>query len=465
MRSLEPYLYKKVVVLKQDASAVDAARAMRDHDIGCIVVSNTDGKVVGMVTDRDYACRLAAEYPGMPAQDIPLSHIMTLNPVVASESAGVGQIVDLMESYGVRRIPIVTEDGQGGQKCVGIVSFDDLILSGVADRAALRRIVCRQIGRRRESAISRSPRSETRARQALSRFYHHVAARTGVAHGQVPDVSLYLLSALCRRATFSAAANLIARLPSALQDSLLRLPPGPDRGIDSKSMAAGLVRNFSFPEDFARHVLGMFFGALEECLDPGGLRSIQAQLPEEMRWMFDSGQPILESESTLETTRMNLTCPSFKSGAEIPRRHSQEGENLNPSLEWSHVPAETQEFALICEDPDAPTERAWVHWVLYGISPKVTHIPEGMPGVGKIDLPVAALQGENTSGRLGYSGPMPPEGHGRHRYFFRLFALNRKVFLGPGATRDQLLNEIRGHVIAEAVLMGTYERKLARRAA
>ncbi len=148
---------------------------------------------------------------------------------------------------------------------------------------------------------------------------------------------------------------------------------------------------------------------------------------------------------------MKLESPAFKDGQPIPRRHTGEGEDLSPALAWSGVPPGTKEFALVCDDPDAPREKPWVHWVLYGIPAGTTGLKEASKGVG--------VDGKNDFGRPGYGGPMPPKGHGIHHYRFRLYTLDAALDLGPGATKDQLLAALKGHILAETELVGTYERK------
>jgi Raf kinase inhibitor-like YbhB/YbcL family protein len=157
-----------------------------------------------------------------------------------------------------------------------------------------------------------------------------------------------------------------------------------------------------------------------------------------------------------------LSSTAFEPGRVIPRKHTGEGEDVSPPLSWEHVPDGTKEFALICDDPDAPTPQPWVHWVIYGIPAEVRHLPEGIKNDPKLTQPILALQGKNSwdSGKtIGYRGPMPPPGHGTHHYHFKLYALDTPLELAPGATKDQLLRAMKGHVVALAELIGTYERK------
>jgi hypothetical protein len=156
-----------------------------------------------------------------------------------------------------------------------------------------------------------------------------------------------------------------------------------------------------------------------------------------------------------------ITSSAFKPGDRIPQRHAypDEGKNVSPALSWTGVPPATQELALICDDPDAPTAKPWVHWVLYKIAATAVGLPEGIPAEPKeLKNPAGALQGLNDWKRVGWGGPLPPEGHGTHHYHFKLYALDAPLALEAGATKDELLRAMTGHVLAEGELVGTYRR-------
>jgi Raf kinase inhibitor-like YbhB/YbcL family protein len=158
---------------------------------------------------------------------------------------------------------------------------------------------------------------------------------------------------------------------------------------------------------------------------------------------------------------MELFSSAFGPGSPIPRRYTGEGEDLSPPLQWKGVPEGTQELALICDDPDAPTPEPWVHWVIYKIPPNATGLPEGLPKTAQLSQPPGAMQGKNswTSGpTIGYRGPMPPPGHGVHHYHFTLYALDSPLNVQPGETKKNLLKKMEGHILATATLIGTYQR-------
>jgi Raf kinase inhibitor-like YbhB/YbcL family protein len=152
---------------------------------------------------------------------------------------------------------------------------------------------------------------------------------------------------------------------------------------------------------------------------------------------------------------MQLTSTAFGEGGLIPVRYTCDGENVSPPLKWSGAPAGAKSFALIVDDPDAPAG-IWVHWLVYDLPPTTTELPEG---VAKSQyLPGGAKQGLNDFKHLGYGGPCPPPGKA-HRYFFKLFALDRVIELKPGATKKELEAAMEGHKLAEGQLIGTYKRK------
>ena len=157
---------------------------------------------------------------------------------------------------------------------------------------------------------------------------------------------------------------------------------------------------------------------------------------------------------------MSITVRSiaFAEGEPIPRRHTGDGEDLSPPLTWEGLPAATRELAMIVNDPDAPTSEPWVHWVIYKLPTTRGGLVEGVPPMVRPTSPPGSIQGRNSWGSLGYQGPAPPKGHGRHRYFFRLYALDRTLELPEGLDKAGLLKAIRGHILAEAELMGTYQR-------
>jgi Raf kinase inhibitor-like YbhB/YbcL family protein len=151
---------------------------------------------------------------------------------------------------------------------------------------------------------------------------------------------------------------------------------------------------------------------------------------------------------------MKLISTTFKPGHPIPLECTCDGDDRSPQLAWSEIPVETRSFALVSDDPDAP-RGTWVHWVLFNLSAEAVELAPGVPQVP--ELPSGARQGVNDSGKIGYSGPCPPPGK-PHRYFFRLYALDSALNLQPGVPRSELDRAKAGRVLAEATIMGTYQR-------
>jgi Raf kinase inhibitor-like YbhB/YbcL family protein len=153
------------------------------------------------------------------------------------------------------------------------------------------------------------------------------------------------------------------------------------------------------------------------------------------------------------TDSLQLTSSSFEADAAIPAKYTCDGEDVSPALAWNDPPAATKGFALVMDDPDAPNKTV-VHWVIYDIPAATRKLPEGVAKDPK--LPDGSLQGKNSHGKTGYSGPCPPHG-AVHHYFFKLYALDKSTGLKPGATKAQLEAAIKGRILAKAQLIGRFE--------
>lgn len=160
------------------------------------------------------------------------------------------------------------------------------------------------------------------------------------------------------------------------------------------------------------------------------------------------------AETTGEAPPTRITSTAFEDGGAIPARFTCDGQNVSPPLNWTGAPAATKTFALVADDPDSPAG-TWVHWVAYNLPATTNGLPANVPATETLEG--GARQGTNDFSRLGYGGPCPPSG--AHRYFFKLYALDAQLDLAPGATKDQLLEAMKGHVLALAELMGSYERR------
>lgn len=153
-------------------------------------------------------------------------------------------------------------------------------------------------------------------------------------------------------------------------------------------------------------------------------------------------------------SEMRLTSDAFDQGGAIPKKYTGEGENVSPALAWENAPANTKAFAVVCHDPDAPLvggngTYGYVHWVLYNIPANVTRLAEGESGY---------TSGKSDFGKPGYGGPMPPNGHGTHNYYFWVLALDDDAKLQEGLTLWDLLEKTEPNVIGMNRLVGTYRR-------
>jgi Raf kinase inhibitor-like YbhB/YbcL family protein len=154
-----------------------------------------------------------------------------------------------------------------------------------------------------------------------------------------------------------------------------------------------------------------------------------------------------------ENRYMHLESSAFADRQLIPSLYTCDGADQSPPLSWGDLPSGTVSLALICDDPDAPG-KTWVHWVMYNLPPELGQLPAAVPP--QAELVNGGVQGKNDFGYLGYGGPCPPAGV--HRYFFKLYALDRRLDLKPGAPKVEVERAMTGHILAQAELVGRYQR-------
>jgi Raf kinase inhibitor-like YbhB/YbcL family protein len=152
---------------------------------------------------------------------------------------------------------------------------------------------------------------------------------------------------------------------------------------------------------------------------------------------------------------LKLSSSSFEADGDIPAKYSCDGANVSPALAWIGTPAGTQSFALIVDDPDVPAKTV-VHWLIYDIPAGTLSLPEGVPTKKK--LADGSSQGQNIRKKVGYTGPCPEKGGPAHHYFFKLYALDSKVNLKPDAKKEELEAAMKGHILAQAELIGRFKR-------
>jgi len=153
--------------------------------------------------------------------------------------------------------------------------------------------------------------------------------------------------------------------------------------------------------------------------------------------------------------KLTLKSSAFTEGKTIPVKYTCDGKNISPEVQWSNVPDGTKSFALILDDPDAPS-KTWVHWVLFNIPASQHELKEDLPA--KKELDSGATFGINDFGDVAYGGPCPPNGPA-HQYVLKLYALDTKLDLKPGATKPQVLQAMKGHIIEQTELKEKYKRQ------
>lgn len=181
------------------------------------------------------------------------------------------------------------------------------------------------------------------------------------------------------------------------------------------------------------------------------------------------GDPHVQADHDLVTIKKStpksaepilITSGAFRDGQEIPHRNSDYGEKVSPALSWTGVPANAQSLVILCEDPDAQVPKPFVHWVMYNVPPKLTSLREAIPGSARLPALDGALQGKNSRGSVGYMGPRPPGPDAPHHYHFMIFALDTKLDdLLPAADHASVVRAMQGHVLAQGLLVGTYDAK------
>lgn len=169
-----------------------------------------------------------------------------------------------------------------------------------------------------------------------------------------------------------------------------------------------------------------------------------------------SGEDELAGKKVETGPIITVESSSFPRDGRIPDGYAGD-DGRSPELRWSNVPDGTAELVVLCEDPDAPMPRPFVHWIVYGIPPDTTELSEGLPPTGA-PLGNGIQQGRNSMKKEGYFGPAPPPGHGVHHYHFQVFAVDEPLDLSAPVDRDQLVDAMRDHVLAIGEVVGTYER-------
>jgi len=159
-------------------------------------------------------------------------------------------------------------------------------------------------------------------------------------------------------------------------------------------------------------------------------------------------------------TGIVVTSTAQEPDGRLADPHSAYHDNLSPPLQWTSAP-DVKAWAIIVEDPDAPREAPFVHWMIWNIEGGITHLDAGLPNTGQLVTPQGAIQGRNDMGGHGWFGPRPPAGHGLHHYYFQVFALDDMIDMGPETPLPELLNALKARTLASGEMVATYEAPAA----
>lgn len=294
MASISPYIHRKVVVLHEDSSTVQAARAMKEHGIGCVLVSDHERHIVGILTDRDLVCRLVASEKPVTTSIV---SVMTPNPVMLQEDAEVSAVIDLMETHGVRRVPVIHTAANGRQRCVGLVSLDDLMSSREIDDYHLMRVVRGQIKKRalgspefRTWLELNEPGQSPDERKSDESLYQGVSMATGLMLDRSKALVQRVAASLVGRLNDTAAVHFIVFLPASLQRDLGDTPAGPNQKITVQTLLNQTIDEFGWSQAEALSYIFQTCRVLEEWVGFQRFAQVKAQLNEEFRHLFSAIQ-------------------------------------------------------------------------------------------------------------------------------------------------------------------------------
>jgi CBS domain-containing protein len=275
--SIDPFIHRKVIVLKDSETARQAARAMSENQIGCVMLANKRGRISGILTDRDLVCDVLAENVKV---DAPARLIMSKAVVTGTPKMSVEKIIDLMKKHGVRRIPIIDYTARGKQKCIGIVTLDDLIAANVVPPMDLRQIVQSQTRKH----MGGEAQSRLGARTlSLKEFFNQLYDLTGIPVTKARRATRVILWEIVMRLHHTAAEHFIHGLPLAFQPDLLRTLPGPNRKIDAKSLVAGVAATLGTSPNKAKSFIKDFWWSLRDVALESALDHAWHQLPADMQ--------------------------------------------------------------------------------------------------------------------------------------------------------------------------------------
>jgi CBS domain-containing protein/uncharacterized protein (DUF2267 family) len=282
--SLRSYQWPRLVILKPSTSVLEAARALDNNQVGAVVVQH-EGRVAGIVTDRDLAVRVLGQ--GLDARDTTLAKVMTVDVVTLPLDASRTEAIRLMQERRIRRIPLVAEGA-----LVGVVTLDDLLADEAAPLEDFADVIRAQVGDGGPMAPTRlemqaARRRASRLDASYRRFVNEFRTESTLPSGDQADGALMVvLSALVRRLTPDEAKDLIAQLPLRIGERLRALPPGPDKSITTEGIQTELVNRLGVTLARAKDVLEAAARTLDTNVSAGQMQDVRHQLPKDLRSAF-----------------------------------------------------------------------------------------------------------------------------------------------------------------------------------
>lgn len=301
--SIAPFVHRKIVVLHENQTVYQAARAMCENNIGCVVVVDEHGHMTGILTDRDVACGLATINQSLGT---PISTFMSKGLIKADETAKVSDVIDLMKKHGIRRVPIIKRLHKV-EKCVGLVTLDDLLASNRISADDVAAITKSQIRRRERRTLKIPGLGKPDETAAYGRFLDKIAEKTRLNHDAAETLLNSVLSLVVRRLNFTVAGRLIDLLPKRLQDQLLDLPAGPDLFITPDLIRESVTSSFDVSPKEAADMIANLWQAISESIDPFQLDMVTEQFPDEIRILLAPLSPGVNARERMGSQEISPT--------------------------------------------------------------------------------------------------------------------------------------------------------------
>ena len=357
--AIEPYIHRKLLYLSQDVPIRQVARVLCSSGAGSCLFHDTQGRLTGILTDRDIVCDVLAIQESI---DLPAARFMKTRMVTLEENALLSDALDRMEQFGIRRIPIVRtresgveETGSSKQRVVGVLALDDLIAASAVEAGRLARIIQRQLhltpfeqaGRTVRYVHSRDgkyhpittrntldgPRTQAHSEQTLARFYRDLSKDSGIPAAKVHEVTEHVLGSLLRRIPWSAASHFIAQLPKIIQQEFHHLPAGPDRSITVESLLPKISRSLAVTDAESDRILHKYIQAIADYVNRDLVLQLASQLPLEFRRYFPA-----EVETWQQATETVLLPPQTEAMVEtepqpepVRAGHPESGTRTKPA--------------------------------------------------------------------------------------------------------------------------------------